>query len=774
MPRVSSKDGGSPSQIPAPWTTSRCHRTLRQLNRLVARLEKWHKAFLSASEKPPTLEDKKLEAEQPPTWLAQVSKNGRRSQRRYTGRTRTAPRTPLPKRQRKSCSTALTPHSGDIRSIPNIARAAHSPTIQLNGDYHTADIVHESVSETYEGSHRWTAHTVHLAKDYESIIRDARTIIPAFLVATSGPEHDSHGDDLGSEEESDCQGPKSLMHLCLLKLSRTTIEQQKHNDANKNGYDGQQDIMGGQLQELEDYFGDSERGWPQLRVLTRACGISMISRLIEARAIPEQTAKMLLPRSRERLLFSDFVEAVSESLIEASFNSNNSDIDFHDMPGLDLMFPPPDGPVDVSSPWRYNLSIRSMVRALQTRQNPLHLISRHIRWKHLAFFTIVCRECKYDPCSLSCCLLEGVFSRAISYPPISDWHTLRGTNRCSHIEYGSESTPVDDIEMSKSLWKRLKMTFYFMLSLSCGANPGALATLIERISRMAQVQVDLGRAWQLPEFQQLLVAQIFFGELCRLSLAGYEVPDDLLRSFGSLLRTMSSPSTICKELGGTIIALCRAWSDVERLVVRLLSIKCGEWQQLSALLAQLAANGAMEYAAEHLEEPSILSWASDFHETAGKHIKNIMVEHENPFDVGYRWDETVEEWVAKTPATRPNTEKSFQEIIAGDPRRDENGSIAEQIPGRRVLHQHSPTCSPSAINGRRRTGNKLKRRHLSDDVEVHMDGDFEYKKVRRGILPQRASRSSPTETAGDHMPRMHGRQHQHLEEESEAELSLLQ
>ncbi|KIW88610.1 uncharacterized protein Z519_10656 [Cladophialophora bantiana CBS 173.52] len=57
----------------------------------------------------------------------------------------------------------------------------------------------------------------------------------------------------------------------------------------------------------------------------------------------------------------------------------------------------------------------------------------------------------------------------------------------------------------------------------------------------------------------------------------------------------------------------------------------------------------MEYAAEHPEDPAVLPWASDFHDTAGEHMENMIAWHEVQFVARYCRHESVEEWIADTP-----------------------------------------------------------------------------------------------------------------------------
>src|ERR1700761_5545323 len=111
MPRHRFADGLPPRPAPAPWTASRCNRTLRKLTIFVAKLEKWHKAYLAVLEEEETEELDELEVEPEPDWLARdASQRGQQSRRKYTARKTSGPRAPLPKRARQSSSTALTPH----------------------------------------------------------------------------------------------------------------------------------------------------------------------------------------------------------------------------------------------------------------------------------------------------------------------------------------------------------------------------------------------------------------------------------------------------------------------------------------------------------------------------------------------------------------------------------------------------------------------------------------------------------------------------------------
>ncbi|KIW72881.1 hypothetical protein PV04_01042 [Phialophora macrospora] len=159
--------------------------------------------------------------------------------------------------------------------------------------------------------------------------------------------------DMGSESAFAERGARSLMDMCLASLSQQMVEQQEQNDAPENRYDRQQDIVGAQLQELEDHFGDSQTGWSPLRKVIRECGISMVTRLIKTGALTEKTATALALPLRLRPFLLDFVGAVLEALVKAPPHLVDPGHKFDNLPSMDMVLSQDGQPYDM---WTTRLS----------------------------------------------------------------------------------------------------------------------------------------------------------------------------------------------------------------------------------------------------------------------------------------------------------------------------------------------------------------------------------------------------------------------------------
>jgi hypothetical protein len=553
------------------------------------------------------------------------------------------------------------------------------------------------------------------------------------------------------------------------------IEEQQQNDTHENRYGGQHDIVDTQLQELEDYFGDSRTGWPPLRKVVRECGISMIARLIKNGALTEKTTTALTLHCRLRPFLLDFVGAVLEALVEAPPHFVDSGNKFHNLPSMDMVLSQGGQPYDM---WTTLLSCKRVLRALQTSEDPMAWVASGIQFNHLSLFVLFSKKsqaCQHSGVDL----LEAVYHAAWACNQTNSYEDLRNGLTSVRVERGKKQQVSERAHVNEPLWIRLKMTLYFMLSHSNDSDSGAVPARIANISRAAEILVGLGQELRFSGLQQLLTAQIFLAEICYLSIKDCTIPHGLLRSFDSLLCSMESRHTLSGQLAGTItIPFDQDLEGVQCLVEKILAIRCIEFERLHILLLQIASDGAMDYLASDPSNPALLPWALKIHEKTREQLGSLIGRRQGPSDqdlgIGYRWDSDVEEWIAKTPRTMRYAESMCSKTTAHLSRPDIGVFTSKIARGRETLARQTANVSTPMAGPRQQSGKVLKRKGLSDDFNVYRDGDFEYsyKKPRRETLSGPRSPPGSAGTANTFKSGRQDRESQKFEDISGDELSL--
>ncbi|EHY54485.1 hypothetical protein HRR83_004394 [Exophiala dermatitidis] len=700
MPRANNKATLPARPAVAPWTASRCNRTLRQVTTFVNRLEKWHKAYLAAQEeaKEDNCEDdghvgakeEDLAASQPDWLVSNAAQKRLKPKRTYLARGK--------KSQARQASLCLpnagrpaekTPAKKTIPVIPgdpvssSLSRGTDTEGRAENKKLKSKSLNFVGSRDTTESGgtirlHKWTAQTVHLAPEYERIMQTATSTIFSFLVATSEPKDPSQWDDRAVVNPSDCirKGSRSLFDMCLHKLSKDMVGQQKQYDANNDGFNGQFDAIGFQLQELEDYFGDSKSGWPLLRCVTRVCGIHMVANLVEMQALPEAMAMDIMVRSYDSPLLLDIAPAILQALVNVHLSSDSLDLEFHDLP----LYTENWGPTSplLADMERHRMGVTWTVLALQS-QDSVAVVSRFIRYKHLLrLLVMLCNGSKkvsHLPSTSPSEFLEAIYSGALSrgHKHTDLYQNLRKDKRKTDVVQEDVTRPCHHQTLSEGVANRLNMAFTVLSTTAHSERTaGAAREVMERISKKAQILYELDQDFALTEYQLHLMAHIFFSNMCQLVLNRRPVPDNLLTSFESLLHTIECcTSGSWRVLRGdfviTLLAQRLDSAGLQDLVQRFLCLDCCGCNIVENLLADVGASAAMDYAAGHNDDLAMLVWAAEVHKISQAKMERRTKEPQTPATrrkdkIAYRWDEAIEEWIAQTPETLAKLRRTGTDI----------------------------------------------------------------------------------------------------------------
>ncbi|KIV79251.1 hypothetical protein PV11_06820 [Exophiala sideris] len=764
MARARASDGPSPRPALAPWTASRCNRVLRQLTSFVNRIEKWHQSFLAAQEEEKAQIDVLERSGQPVNessdWLTtgKGTVGTKRSRKNYSTRRTTAAKTPLPKRilpQRQ----VKTPRSSAEAALPIVSSEHIAAAGEYNSSYDAAQLAQRTdvplpahkptLKLGAPFSHEWSPGTSHLGHEYEDILRQGYTTISTFLNATSDPNLTADWDDF--TEPYKRPGARSLFEMTLSKVSNDVVEQQKQNDVQNDGYNGQHDFIGSQLQELEDYFGDSRQGWPLLRKVVRNCGIYMITRMLKTGALLDTAAIHLADRCWIDSAMWDFEQAIWGMLVEAHTHNLDVEVGFHHLPGMHNV-------LELSETKNLDIKLSALwtLQAVKEANDPVAVIERFIRYSHLVLLVIEKHggRKEEEPSGFVDALLETIYVGSMSVAGRADQRVLlRKQCSKSQKQHDVHSGIGVGHVMSEALFNRLKHPLILLLSSCYGDKAPQYRPLIEKFSKYAQISVELDISSNLSDYQQHLAAILFFANLCQRLTNGCDVSQDLLGSLNMVL-TDECISAASDAFVAMVFALRDESEGFKELIPQLLGLDCGHFRRLARAVAEICAAAAMEHAATNDADQSAVRWAVGVVDavTAKIHQSDVSgprTPSTKPLK-HYQWDDDVAEWIARTPEIR--------QLIYGGHEQDQRSPSG----------RHSrPALADISSNATKR-GDGLKPKSLNREYETHSDGDFVFRKPKRKL-----GRDENVDMMERKPIRTQRRRLNHLSDESEDELSFL-
>lgn len=319
----------------APWTASRCNRTLRQLTAFLAKAEKWHRDLSQKSlgpigetendqESGPSLEPICDEAiVEDPKWLCKQDRKlagkcyaRRRKPCRGRGPAQQAKHLPYTPKAPKTAEVII-----DTPMMASILTPTHVGSCELSHHVQSPDaekkppprprvawlrrgICEEVTKEAKAPSRsKWLGLTTD----------EMKQIVNSFLAATSQTQVIG---EASNEDSYPCKGSKSLFSSCLHKIPTLIIAEQSQHDMTSDGYDGEVQVASTLLRDLEDHYGDSYRGWRPLRVVTRVYGIALVCNAIRKHVLPIEAAMSLEFSLTKWFGVNDATEAIADAIVE--------------------------------------------------------------------------------------------------------------------------------------------------------------------------------------------------------------------------------------------------------------------------------------------------------------------------------------------------------------------------------------------------------------------------------------------------------------------------
>jgi hypothetical protein len=324
--------------VEAPWTASRCNRTLRQLTVFLAKIEKWHKDFShksrtqngdigkdlgSISSLDPNPKEAKIDD---PNWLYRPGRqSSRKAAKSYAGRRK--PGRGLGSSQQPKCLpyTPKAPKTGEvIIDTPMMTCTLTPPHIESSELLHDVRVSQPLLKPppqpkvaflSWSRGEKATkeAKVVSPSRWSNDTIDEMKHIVSTFLAATSQTRLrcDGSGDDLCHRK-----GSKSLFSMCLCRIPSLIITEQSQCDVTSDGYDGEVQVASVLLTDLEDHYSDAGKGWGPLRLVTRAYGIALICNAIRKRFLHREAAMILASSLTDCFGTNEATIAIAQNIVE--------------------------------------------------------------------------------------------------------------------------------------------------------------------------------------------------------------------------------------------------------------------------------------------------------------------------------------------------------------------------------------------------------------------------------------------------------------------------
>lgn len=775
------------SSVELPWTASRCNRTLRQLSAFVSRLDKWHKEFKLRSDPQRhdhlnhEIKDSTISTEtEVVTWLACPStKNSKKKIKQYGSRKKIIPQTPGHQVCRK---VGLSSNQGhDILSSPCQFETPQIRTLdpELSRDRIEAINCRSHLHPVVQTQNRkFGLHCRHKKEfpnfsfdqvhqtacrpgSYEKLVSDADTIIKSFFCATSDSEAALPA---GTPNR---KGAKNLFEMCQRKTAKIMIDEQLENDTVTNGYDGKIDVVGTTLQGLEEVFGNSDIGWKPLRTITRSYGINLLCQCISSGQIRLEVAQQLAKVSLQTTALSDFGEAAVEAMVElqittAPSNSREDIFSCYMMPAFAAMASFPGDPHDSHGE---ELRNRTLQQAFSKNTN-----SPSLEW-----LLTIDGNCHYveklvnsiqDNCQMSASrLVETIYVSAMEFHKVEGFATSVREGHCILNIFNVDSNAIN--HWSKKLEKALQRGILRLIVVSIRYRNARSQRILDRLSQKSELFVELYGIENLSTQRQHLAMELIFANICSKVMCNQSISDNSFKTLQRLLQYAESPTRRLNELSCMLSNLARGYnlqtSTIALLTKNLASLQ-GVPGDLKLLLVSICVDASLEVSRK-TRHPDHLTWASGLQQGLMEMLRSQSTSCGNSslqtIAQGYRWNDVLEEWIAKTPA-----KKEFSSMVNGKALTCEVSAASTSVEHQIVLSRAGSVVPKPEM---KREGLQ-KRKSRTDDFEEIWDGDFKYKRMRKCL--QRSDSVEPL-SKEQSSKRNSIRRSIALNEESEDELSIV-
>lgn len=517
-----------------------------------------------------------------------------------------------------------------------------------------------------------------------------------------------------SQQQQQGRGARSLLSMTARRLPEFIAEEQDIQDEEDG--DGDEDMCDAYFTELEAHYAPSGNGWQPLREAVRAQGIYLVSEILQKKCITRRIACRLLEECMNNhehdafeLLLSKFLCTVDDMYdYPTAFDDRN---DCHD-------------PVQLLStyysrfPCRRSFVFEELARLLGRRVLPPEWMVT-TQWKRFVDMAIQSLSIEEDGSAAATRLIEAVILSAGSVYPVTDDMTTtttrvssknaagpRGRDTRASISGATEglrdksSCPVPIQDALSNLTLSL-VTALCGMRLARSRTPVAaegrrgvgmrVRTVMGHLAFTVEQVIEMQPSSHESDIHSLRRGCALLGDcLLRCDELDSSETDYCIRkvsNIGAFYLSLASRQDVVKELATLARQVFRCCervhrgndqpgtsSEVRTKVVQL--VECSSERSLSTFLGKVAAETAMQLA-EITLEPDDHVWAVEIQEQVLARQQQQQKQpasktflahgHLDDFEDSpglYRWEESIEEWVARTPETKPKIKPVDQQIKA--------------------------------------------------------------------------------------------------------------
>ncbi|KAL3461299.1 hypothetical protein BJX64DRAFT_163626 [Aspergillus heterothallicus] len=497
----------------------------------------------------------------------------------------------------------------------------------------------------------------------------------------------------GSGEST--KGTRSLLSMAVRRLPEFIAEEQRLQDETNEGCEV--DMCDAYFTELEASYAPSGRGWQPLREAVRAQGIYLASCMIQNQWITSAASYRLLEECLSQEEFDAF-ETLTTACLEK--------LDGYDHPtAFDAPRKSSHGEDAVSIMGRYYLKcpprrgyvFEELSRLLMRGALPPEWMVTTV-WKRCvdsAIKSVSTEDCNYMP---SRRLIEsviiasaGIYSAASSnvlprrhYSPLAI--RIRDTRASTTRTFNmGETRNVCPIPIQDALSNLVASLITALCGMSIARSQSADAQgqlaggnardIVNSLAYIVQRTVEDEPEVDEPAFRSLRKGYVLLADYtlrCGQSVTVDTIDhsDSVSRqNIVAFFRSLVFRQDVVKELAGLVSKVfhysanahgqgpSRTPQEIRFRVSHLAQLACGPGVTL--LLGKVAAEVAMDLAENSLD-PDDHTWAVEIQELAASSQQDESSQDSSPSDAPpysslYRWEDSIGEWVARTPAAKSRT-----------------------------------------------------------------------------------------------------------------------
>ncbi|KAJ5818506.1 hypothetical protein N7474_004097 [Penicillium riverlandense] len=491
------------------------------------------------------------------------------------------------------------------------------------------------------------------------------------------------------------RGARSLMSMVVRRLPEFIANEQK--EQGELDEDGDEDMCGAYFTELESFYAPHGRGWKPLREAVRSQGIHLVAMMIQNKWVTEAVACALIEKCRYHepdaceSLLSTFLSTCKTYPYPLSLRPSGDSQLKGDAVQLLRLYA-------CYGPAHRSYIFDELAKLLLRGVLPPEWMATKLWTSWMTRATISLSKEDAD-CAAASRLIEAVILSASgvrpdtqSAAPVRRYSRKRPAFRGGRTRASSAAAtnkPAADRPCPVPVEDALSNHVMSLMAALCGmhvsrsreldaadsAGGTKAGVILKYVSFSVEREMDLKPFSGSPSITShhllrrgcILLANCLLR--CNTAVLSDDLPDEvtLTTNVDDYSHELASRSNLVKELASFVRQAFRCFggsSESERVrtgqeIRRMIALfpRLTKAPGLSALLGRIAAEAAMEFA-ESTGEPEDHLWAVEIQEmVASVRARAEDEENDGVVDAGqrtglYRWEESIGEWVARTPMAK--------------------------------------------------------------------------------------------------------------------------